>query len=69
MAETVGELRVEVSVDPRVHAVEAVRDLADVMPEIIKHGIKVEIDFSSTKYVGAVSTRDSICIVFSKDEV
>jgi hypothetical protein len=68
MAE-IGELRVDVSVDPRVHAVEAVRDLKDVLPEIVASGIKVEIEFSTMKTQGSTNTRDSIALIFSKEDI
>jgi hypothetical protein len=68
MAE-VDSVRVNVEVDPRIHAVKAIRDLQDVIPAIVGSGVKVEIEFSTMKSVGVTSTRDSIAIIFSKDEV
>ncbi|TCV66284.1 hypothetical protein [Neorhizobium sp. S3-V5DH] len=53
----------------RLHIVEAVRDLSDVLPSIVAKGVKVEIEFSFFRHVGSVTKTDSVSVIFSKDEV
>ncbi|RVG30716.1 hypothetical protein [Sinorhizobium meliloti] len=63
-----GSIKIDIETDPNVHAVEAIRDLADVVPPIVRNGVKVEIEFSSMQSVGMTSTRRAITVTFARDD-
>lgn len=66
MAE-VQDIKFNVEIDPRVHAVEAVKELVPSIGAIIDGGAKVEIEFSSMSSVGVTSQRHAVTVSISKD--
>lgn len=66
MAE-VQDIKFNVEIDPRVHAVEEVKELVPSLSEIIQSGAKVEIDFSTYNSVGVTSQRHAVTVTICKD--